>query len=206
MNRDAELLARWREGDSSAGQDLFERYFEPVSRFFSNKVTHDHEDLIQETFAACVRGRDRIRSDGSFRSYLFSTAFNVLKVYFRRKAGGRAGEDLETYTAADLAPGPSTLLRAGEQEMLLLEALRCIPLELQVAFEMKYWEGMNSAEIGEALGIPRGTVRSRMRRGRDLLEKALAQLSTEPRSPTPSDEDLEQWAQRIRALMDAQKD
>lgn len=67
MPNDPELLAAWREGNGDAGQELFARYFEPVSRFFANKLSEDNDDLIQETFEACVRGRDRLRQDTSFR-------------------------------------------------------------------------------------------------------------------------------------------
>lgn len=202
MQDDAELLAAWRGGDPKAGQALFERYFDQVSRFFINKVPFDHEDLIQETFIACVGGRDRIRDDTRFRSYLFSTAYNVLKRYFGRNAGPRRPEELEASTAQDLAPGPSTLMRASEQDRLLLDALRRIPLELQVVLELGYWEGMSSAEIGEALGISPTTARTRMFRGREKLFGILAK--TAPKGDSSSSvADLDDWAKRVRASLDA---
>ena len=144
MASDPELLAAWRDGDARAGQELFGRYFEPVSRFFANKLLDDRDDLVQETFEACVRGRDRLRDDASFRAYLFSVAFNVLKAYFRRKRSqdhrmGAAVDELAS-SLHDLAPGPSTIVGAVQQEQLLLEALRRIPMELQVVLEMRYWE------------------------------------------------------------------
>ncbi|MCA9709027.1 MAG: sigma-70 family RNA polymerase sigma factor [Myxococcales bacterium] len=201
MQDDAELLAAWRAGDASAGQKLFGRYFEPVSRFFINKLPHDHEDLIQETFTACVRGRDRLRKDSSFRSYLFSTAYNVLKSYFSRNRGPRATEPLESCATGDLAPGPSTLLRASERDRLLLEALRSIPLELQVVLEMRFWEGMSSEEIGEVLGISPTTVRTRTFRGREKLGAILARLVVHGGDKAAPVDDLEGWAARVRALM-----
>lgn len=191
MQDDAELLAAWRAGDASAGQKLFTRYFDQVSRFFINKLPYDHEDLIQETFAACVRGRDRLRKDASFRSYLFSTAYNVLKTYFSRNRGPRQAEPLESCAAGDLAPGPSTLLRASEQDRLMLEALRSIPLELQVVLEMRYWETMSSAEISEALGISPATVRTRTFRGREKLGVILAKLSKSGGNKSAPVEDLD---------------
>lgn len=198
---DPELLASWRGGDVRAGQELFCRYFEPVSRFFANKVSTDHEDLIQETFEACLRGRDRLRNDGSFRSYLFSAAFNVLKAYYRRqRAGERVGE-LGSASIHDLSPGPSTLVGAVQQEQLLLDGLRRIPMDLQVVLEMRYWEDMSSTEIGTALGIPAATARSRLLRGRELLERAIAQLPANPRARDSTLAELEAWLDRIRAAM-----
>ncbi len=198
MQDDVELLAAWRAGDPRGGQALFERYFDQVSRFFVNKVPFDHEDLIQETFAACVSGRDRLRSDASFRSYLFSIAYNVLKTYYTRKAKLPRKAALESFAVDELAPGPSTLLRANERELMLLEALRCIPLELQVVLEMSYWEGMSSKEIGEVLEIPAGTVRTRMLRGREKLAKV---LGTQGRGGSDL-ANLEECARRVRALME----
>jgi RNA polymerase sigma factor (sigma-70 family) len=203
---DPELLAAWRDGDARAGQELFGRYFEPVSRFFANKLLDDRDDLVQETFEACVRGRDRLRDDASFRAYLFSVAFNVLKAYFRRKRSqdhmmGASVDELASSSLHDLAPGPSTIVGAVQQEQLLLEALRRIPMELQVVLEMRYWEEMSSAEIGAVLGIPAATARSRLHRGRELLERAIAQLpaSRETRESTLAE--LEAWVGRIRGAL-----
>jgi RNA polymerase sigma-70 factor (ECF subfamily) len=198
---DPELLAAWRDGDVRAGQELFGRYFEPVSRFFANKLHDDRDDLIQETFEACVRGRDRLRDDGSFRSYLFSVAFNVLKGYFRRRRNAALVDELGSSSLHDLAPGPSTLVSTVQQEQLLLEALRRIPMDLQVVLEMRYWEEMSSAEIGAALGIPATTARTRLHRGRELLERAIAQLPTSPSARESTLAELDAWVGRIRASL-----
>jgi RNA polymerase sigma-70 factor (ECF subfamily) len=199
---DPELLAAWRGGDARAGQELFGRYFEPVSRFFANKLNDDRDDLIQETFEACVRGRDRLRDDASFRSYLFSVAFNVLKAYFRRKRNEvmAAVDELGT-SIHDLAPGPSTLVGMVQQEQLLLEALRRIPMELQVVLEMRYWEEMSSVEIGAVLGIPPATARSRLHRGRELLERAIAQLPASHETRDSTLAELDAWVGRIRGSL-----
>jgi RNA polymerase sigma-70 factor (ECF subfamily) len=208
MASDPELLTAWRGGDARAGEELFGRYFEPVCRFFANKLQGDHADLvddradlIQETFEACVRGRDRLRADTSFRSYLFSVAFNVLKVYFRRKRNADLVGELGTSSLYDLSPGPSTLVSAVQQEQLLLEALRRIPLDLQVVLEMRYWEDMSSVEIGTALGIPAATARSRLHRGRELLERAIAQLPASPGTRESTIAELDAWVARIRGSM-----
>lgn len=205
MASDPELLAAWREGDARAGQELFGRYFEPVSRFFANKLQGERDDLIQETFEACVRGRDRLRDDTSFRSYLFSVAFNVLKAYFRRKRNQdrvwAAVDELDTSSIHDLAPGPSTIVGAVQQEQLLLEALRRIPMELQVLLEMRYWEEMSSAEIGAVLGIPAATARSRLHRGRELLERAIAQLPASHEARDSTLAELDAWVGRIRSSL-----
>lgn len=202
---DPELLSAWRDGDARAGQELFGRYFEPVSRFFANKVHDERDDLVQETFEACLRGRDRLRADGSFRSYLFSVAFNVLKGYYRRRRSHdhvmAAADELFASSLHDLAPGPSTIVSAVQQEQLLLEALRRIPMELQAVLEMRYWEDMSSAEIGAVLGIPAATARTRLHRGRELLERAIAQLPASREARESTVVELEAWIGRIRGSL-----
>ncbi len=201
MARDAELLVAWREGNGDAGEQLFARYFEPVSRFFANKLGADHDDVIQETFEACVRGRDRLRDDASFRAYLFSVAFNVLKAHYRRKRSDARVADLGSASIHDLAPGPSTLIGAVQQEQLLLDALRRIPIDLQVVLELRYWEDMSSPEIGAALGIPAPTVRSRLHRGREVLERAIAQLPAKRQIVDSTVNELDAWIGRVRSSM-----
>lgn len=83
---DEELLAAWRAGDRRAGELLFERYYEPVARFFLNK-TDAQAELIQQTFLACVEGAPKFRGEGSFRSFLFAIAEGTVKSRLRR---GRA--------------------------------------------------------------------------------------------------------------------
>lgn len=199
---DTELLEAWREGDRRSGQLLFERYFAAVTRFFANKVAHDHEDLVQETFAACVRGRDRLGDDRRFRSYLFGTAYNVLKKYYTKRAGPGTSDTLESCAARDLAPGPSTMLRKHERDRQLLDALRQLPLEQQVVLEMVYWEGMSSVDVGASLDISDTTVRSRAHRGREKLASLLA-AAMKRKDARPIDAaQLDAWAARVRGRMD----
>ncbi|MBX7082471.1 MAG: sigma-70 family RNA polymerase sigma factor [Nannocystaceae bacterium] len=200
MASDRELLEAWREGDATAGEALFERYYGLVSRFFANKVTQDPADLIQETFLGCVRGRERIRDDDHFRSYLFGTAYNVLRQHQRDRYAADERFDPGRVSCADLAPGVGTLLGRGDEERLLLAGLRRIPLEFQVVLELFYWEDMTSAAIAQLLDEPHGTVRTRLRRARELLEAALRELTHDPGLLQRTTSDLDGWAARVRAL------
>ncbi len=158
----------------------------------------DYDDLIQETFAACMEGRCRLRDPSRFRSYLFGTAYNVLRNHYHHKRRGTDELDtLGSLSVRDLAPGPSTLLRRDEQQRLLVDALHQIPLELQVAVELSYWECMTSAEIGYALGVPAATIRTRLRRARQLLADALDQLPSTSGLRGRANEELDVWARRL---------
>ncbi|PRP99327.1 RNA polymerase sigma factor [Enhygromyxa salina] len=171
-------LAGWRAGDRAAGQRLFARYYEPVARFFINKVGDKSPDLIQRTFLACVEGMPRFRGEGSFRSYLFAVAYRRLCRHYRDQEGNRL--DLDSVSAVALDPSLSGLVVEREELRLFLAGLRDIPLDLQVVLELHYWEDCSVAEIAVALDIPQGTVKSRLRRGREQLCATVERLAALP--------------------------
>ena len=195
---DAELLERWRSGDNSAGQVLFRRHYDDVQRFFMNKVSTGVADLVQETFAACVAGRDRIQEGGKFRSYLFGTAYNVLCSLFRRQYKGGDRLDLDSALSDELSPGPNTVLVQREEQRILLKGLRRIPILDQVVLELHYWEQLSLAEIAEVMRCPRNTVKGRVRRARDRLKQVIEELAHSPELVTSTISCLDEWAARIR--------
>lgn len=201
MVSDAELLGAWQRGNRAAGEDLFERYYGILVRFFANKIGEDPRDLIHETLLGCLSGHARLRDHGSFRAFVFSIAYNQLRKHYERQR--RHGERLDpaTQVSAELSPGPSTILGRGAEERLLLDSLRRIPLEHQIVLELFYWEGLKSIEIAEILGEPHGTVRTRLRRARQLLEQAMAAAAEDPKLCADTTSDLQRWAGRIRAAI-----
>ena len=200
MAQDAELLARWREGDMRAGEALFERYYELVERFFANKVGDQSDDLVQETFAACVVGRDRV-DEARFRSYLFAVAYNVLSRHLRQRYRGGHEVDLDKISVCDAGMGPSTLMAKRREQRLLLEGLRNIPVTFQVLLELYYWEDLSSRQIGEVLGLQERTVRARLQKARELLERAMERVARSPAILEQTRSHLEEWARQCRDLM-----
>jgi RNA polymerase sigma-70 factor (ECF subfamily) len=81
---------------------------------------------------------------------------------------------------ADLAESPSQWAAQREDEVRLREALRRIPVELQIAIELFYFENMTAAEVATVLEIPEGTVRSRVRRALVRLRAELEQVGAAP--------------------------
>jgi RNA polymerase sigma-70 factor, ECF subfamily len=194
---DTACLEAWRAGDRAAGQELFARYYEPVARFFINKVGDASGDLIQRTFLACVEGLDRFRGDGSFRSYLFAVAYRQLCRHYRDNKGNRI--DLDSVSAVALDPSLSGLVVEREEMRLFLAGLRDIPLELQVVLELHYWEQCPVAQMAVVLEIPEGTVKSRLRRGREQLRAAVERLAAKPEQAASTMHGLETWAREVRA-------
>lgn len=199
---DAALVTAWRDGDREAGKRLFERHYSGVARFFRNKVGAAEPDLIQRTFLACVEGLARYRGEASFRSYLFAIAYKILCKHFQqvRRDSGRVDVDVDfgLETANGLVT-PTQVLAVREEQKLLLAALRRLPVDYQVALELHYWEGMTAAELGVVQGLPLGTAKTRIRRGRELLEEQMAALAGSAELLESTRANLEVWARQLRA-------
>jgi len=195
---DFELLDAWKAGDAGAGNALFERHFAAVCRFFRNKVDEGVDDLIQRTFLACVESRDRFRGESSFRTYLFTVARHELFAHLRRREREQARFDPLEQSVHDLGPTPTGLVAQHRSQRLLLEALRRIPVDLQVALELFYWEDLPASELARVLELPEGTVRTRIRRARQLVEAALTELAEGDPDLASTLAGLEDWARSLR--------
>ena len=194
---DAGLVEAWRGGDREAGKRLFERHYAGVARFFRNKVGEAGPDLIQRTFLACVEGRERFRRESSFRSYLFSIAYKIVCKYYRERRRDAGRVDFEEESAHSLS-SPISAVAARQEQRLLLEGLRRLPVDYQVVLELHYWEGMSATELADVLGIPVGTAKTRLRRGRELLEERLRELSASAVLLQSTLANLDAWAAQLR--------
>lgn len=199
MAADYDLLDAWRAGDAAAGSQLFERYFQSIYRFLRSKTAADPADLVQTVFLACIESRDTFRGEASFRTYLYAIARKQLYKHYRDR---KPGADFGVTSLADLGPTPSLLVGRRADDRLLLEALRSIPLELQIALELHYWEQLAGPEIARVLDLPEGTVRSRLRRAKEELEAKLSELSKSRHELETTLANLEGWAAAVREKLE----
>lgn len=198
---DLELLDAWRDGDVAAGNALFDRHFRALYRFFRNKVHDGIDDLVQQTFLACVEGRDRFRQHATFRTYMYAAARNILYRAFERRKKNAARLDFGATSVRDLGTSPESALGRCGEHRLLLAALRAIPIDFQIALELYYWEGLTGPELAQALEIPEATVRSRLRRGIEHLRRRLDELASEPSLLESTVGNLDGWARELRELV-----
>lgn len=197
---DAELLDAWRAGDKRAGEQIFDRHAPAVSRYFRNKVGDEIEDLVQQTFLGLIEGKDRIRDGVAFRAFVLAIARNTLTKHLRRLSRGRA-VDPEVETMAELAPGPVTVAGRRQEHRLLLEGLRRLPIEHQHTLELYYWEGLKANEIAAMMGVSHSAMRSRLAKGRALLNEAMEQLASSPELLASTVNGLDDWAAQVRAQL-----
>lgn len=203
MTTDRELLQAWADGDVGCGDALLARHFDVLYRFFRSKLDGPIDDLIQATMLACIETRERYRGDAPFRVFLLGIARNKLLRHFRDSyRAGRVFSPAE-HSMHDVAAQGSRSMRGtvarGQERELLLHALRRLPLDLQIALELRYWEELPLADIAAATGTIEGTVKSRLARARKMLAREMAVLAA-------GDEDwvqqtlsgLQHWADALK--------
>ena len=197
---DAELLGRWRAGDSQAGGALVRRHIGALERFFRGKTGDiaDTADIVQQALAACVQARDRVPEGLAFRAYLLGIARNVLLHDLRRR--GRKPEPDALDEPAFAGPSelsPSRVVAVRDERRLLLRALRRLPFELQWVIELHYWEDLRQDEVAAVLEIPPGTIKSRLSRAKKLLRAQIEALAEDPSLRASTVDNFERWAHEL---------
>jgi RNA polymerase sigma-70 factor (ECF subfamily) len=197
MASDADLLQRWRAGDGAAGNQLFQRSFAAVYRFFVNKTCNvdDTEELTRSTFVALMSASDRIPASSSLLAYTLGVANGVLGRYFRGLARSNEPFDPLRSSILDLGAGAATGLECTGSQQLLLAALREIPAELQVILELSYVEALDPDAIGEAIGLATAAVRDRLARAREHLRVRVGERAARTDVPVP---EPARWPDLIR--------
>ncbi len=204
MDPDVALLQAWRAGDNKAGDRLLIAYHKLIWRTIATKVPEEAiEDLVQKVVLALLERRDSIESDLKFRPYALAITRHVICGYYRERQ--RKPVDLVGIVESsvrDLGAGASSLILAREQERLLLEALRSLPLDDQFVLELHYWEHMSGRELGEVFHCLEPNIRSRLRRAKARLESKLVELSRQHRVLAETVTSLDSWAAGLRDALE----
>ncbi|MEM7156895.1 MAG: sigma-70 family RNA polymerase sigma factor [Myxococcota bacterium] len=193
------LLLAWRNGDRNAGSEIISRHVDALHRFFFNKVGDPQqlEELVQQTFAACVEGVDRFREDAEFRTWMFAIARNRLRKWIIERTKREAIDD-EVDSVVALGVGPGSAVDAKRERRLLLLGLREIPVESQTILELYYWEDLSASQLGAVLGIPEGTARGRIRKAKLDLRAAIDRLARDRAELESTVGRLDDWARSLR--------
>lgn len=198
----------WRHGDVRMGAELFDRHKTAVVNLFRRNVRskEDIPDLVQQTFLACIHSERDPEIAGSVRGYILGIAFHTMTGFFRhaRNAPLLGVEGASETTLASIEPDPEYLLTLDDERRLLMKAIRRLRIEHQAIIELNYWEGVACDDIAEILHIPRGTVRSRLQRGRAALEQQLAEMADSPALLAATTMSIGSWQQGIVAWIAAQ--
>jgi RNA polymerase sigma-70 factor (ECF subfamily) len=179
---DDALLTEAREGDEAAFGLFVRRHAETVHRWMARAVgQEDADDATQEVFLKAYRGLAAFRGEAPPRAWLASIADNAVKNRYRSRSRFRrvfAGswENDQGFEPPAVGSGPEENARAGESRRLVTEALRQLAPEFRMPVVLRDIEEWSYDEIAVSLGLPVGTVKSRIARGRGQLKEILAPL------------------------------
>jgi RNA polymerase sigma factor (sigma-70 family) len=173
VDADLALLDRWCAGDAAAGNQLFNRHFTTLYKFFEHKVVGEVDDLVQETFLECVKVRDKFKRQSTFRTYLFAIARHVLFHHWRRKAEVRPTLDFEDISIESLSTSVGTRLANRSDRARVLMVLQALPLDQQLLLEMYYWQELDRDQLAEVFEVETATIGSRLHRARQTMKDML---------------------------------
>ena len=180
------LVERVKRGEKRAFDALVVKYqsriVNLVSRFVRNPA--DALDVTQEAFLKAYRALPNFRGDSAFYTWLYriavNTAKNYLAVQSRRPAEGDAGtgdiEQNEGDAALTEHDTPEHLLLTDEIRATVVAAIEGLPEDLRTAIMLRELEGLSYEEIAVVMECPIGTVRSRIFRAREAIDKELKPL------------------------------
>jgi RNA polymerase sigma-70 factor (ECF subfamily) len=185
---DSQLVRKVRHGDRAAFDLLVVKYQSRVGSIISRYVYDSQEvmDLTQETFIKAYRAIERFRGDSAFYTWLYRIAVNTAKNFLesrgRRPQSSADIADAENFDDGrrlrDLA-SPERLLQKDELQEALSQAIAALPEELRSAFLLREYDGLSYEDIARILECPIGTVRSRIFRARDAVDRHLGPLLNE---------------------------
>ena len=185
---DETLMSRAAFDDMRALELLVRRYQGPlfayVRRILGN--ASDAEDVFQETFLRVHTHRKRFRTTGKFRPWVYCIATNLCndRLRYRQRhpvasldtaSGSEHDRTLED-TVANGKPGPDDMARRGELAARLELAVNALPVKQRMVFLMARYDGMPYDEIAGVLGLPVGTVKSRMNAATQFLMDRLSEF------------------------------
>ena len=175
---DEQLMSRVGAGqDEKAFNELYSRHARRLMGFFLRAFRYDEDeaaDACQETFLKVWQAAEQFNPISAFRPWLYTIAYNLCRSRFRhseqaeRYRSEQFATTADEYTdACELQLDNATLLKA------LSEVLETLPQESRTLFALRFEEELGIAQVSEILGIPEGTVKSRLHRLLNHLKQQL---------------------------------
>jgi RNA polymerase sigma-70 factor (ECF subfamily) len=171
---DADLLRAMAGRDEGALNELYSRHALWISARLTRRCADPDAvlDVLQDTFIAAWDGASRFRGDGEVAAWLWGIAIRRLISRLRRRADFRLGPALLEGDHQEISAEERVLLRLENVDVG--SAMARISPELRVVLQLTVLDGLSTKEAAVLLGIPRSTVKSRLRRARVTMREELA--------------------------------
>ncbi len=185
-NLDQELVERVQKGEKAAFDILVRKYEHKLANVISRYIRDPSEvlDVSQEAFIKAYRALPNFRGESAFYTWLYRIAINTAKNYLVAAGRRPPKDDIDAQDAEQFEAGsglkeyatPERLVLSNELAVTIQDAIDELPEELRVAIVLRELEGLSYEEIASAMECPIGTVRSRIFRARDAIEKRIRPL------------------------------
>jgi len=184
LPEDRELIERCKRGDIGAFDQLFRRYTRQVYNYAFRMIPNydDANDIAQEAFVRAFNSIRSFRGDSNFSTWLFRIVYNVSLDEIKRRKGRyllsldeqlELEEDSLTRQVESESPSPDELVEKQERDRILQEAIETLPEYQKAMIVLYHMQGFSYEEIAEIVGLPIGTVKSRLNRARESLKEKL---------------------------------
>lgn len=189
---DQQLVERAQKGDNRAFDLLVRKYQHKIIGLIGRYV-HDHaevQDVAQEAFIKAYRALGKFRSESAFYTWMYRIAINTAKNYLVSKGRRPPGSDLDIVDAEILdhsgrladAETPETAMARDQLEAAVFEAIADLPDDLRTAITLRELDGLSYEDIANVMQCPVGTVRSRIFRAREAVDRHIQPLVTTSRN------------------------
>ncbi|MBA3988999.1 RNA polymerase sigma factor RpoE [Aliidiomarina maris] len=183
---DQQLVQRVQQGDQAAFDILVKKYQHKIMSLISRYVKQqgDVPDVAQEAFIKAYRALPNFRGESAFYTWLYRIAVNTAKNYLVARGRKPPGSDIDAQEAEFLDDGhglkdiasPESQMLSDEIKQTVLDAIDALPDDLKQAITLRELDGMGYEEIAVTMNCPIGTVRSRIFRAREAIDKKLKPL------------------------------
>ena len=172
---DEQLMARAKAGNDAAFEELYHRFARRLKGFFFLQLGGDEElaaDATHDVFLRAYEARNRYQEGKSVSTWLFTIAYNICRNHYRSNA-------YETQLSATLDAEPisdeqiEVQLDAAALDDALAQVLSELPPPLHQLFSLHYQEELTIPQVAEIVGIPEGTVKSRLHKTMNIIRKKL---------------------------------
>ncbi len=185
-NPDKVLVRRVQQGEKEAFDLLVLKYQHRLIKLISRYIRDSAEvyDVAQESFLKAYRALPNFRGDSAFYTWLYRIAINTAKNHLVSQSRRPPDSDVDSSEAeqfdgeSDLKEyaTPERMLLKEEIEQTVIDAIEQLPPDLRTAITLRELEGMSYEEIAQTMDCPIGTVRSRIFRAREAINKRLEPL------------------------------
>ncbi|MBF8223021.1 MULTISPECIES: RNA polymerase sigma factor RpoE [Halomonadaceae] len=189
---DQRLVERAQQGDTRAFDLLVKKYQHKILGLIGRYV-HDQaevQDVAQEAFIKAYRALGKFRAESAFYTWMYRIAINTAKNHLVSRGRRPPGSDLDIVDAEILdhsgrlsdTESPEASMARDQLEAAVFEAIEQLPEDLRTAITLREFDGLSYEDIANVMDCPVGTVRSRIFRAREAVDRHIQPLVTTSRT------------------------